>query len=152
MRTSLKPAVAAVALLAFPMVILAQGPQRAPFAGGGGAPFAAQAKMTCAQALKDVSKNDAGLSALAKPFNASAAKLKKSPKDAKVKKVYVDAAIKYEQAIYLGPSKLSPPIKYRAALALCRLVLAVEPKNAQAKADEDQMVGIYKQMGRPVPQ
>jgi hypothetical protein len=122
------------------------------FAQPPNAPFAGAAKMTCAEALKEAGKYGAPLTPLAKAFDAEAARLKKSPKDAKVKKAYVDSGVKYEQAVYLGVNKLSPSIKYRATLALCRMVLAVDPKNAQCKKDEDQIIAIYKQMGRPVPE
>ena len=91
--------------------------------------------------------------ALAKSFDAEAARLKKLPKDAKVKKAYVDAGIKYEQKTYVGPNKLSPAVKYRATLALCRMVLAVDPKNPTCKKDMDQIVEIYtNSLHRPIPQ
>ena len=117
------------------------------------APFAGQAKVTCAQALKQVPKDEPELAPLARSFDAEAAKLKKSPKDAKVKKAYVDAAVKYEKKIYTGPVKLSPAIKYRASLALCRLVLAVDPKNAECTKDQGQIIEIYtNSLHMPVPQ
>ena len=121
MNRTLKAAIVGAALLALPAAILAQPPN---------APFAAQAKMTCAQALVAAPKEDPGLAPLAKTFDAAAAKLKKSPKDAKAKKAYVESGAKYEQTIVNGAVKLSPPMKYRAGLALCRMVLAVDPKNA----------------------
>ena len=142
MNKTLHAALIGAALLTISAGAFAQPPN---------APFAGAAKMTCAEALKEAGKSGPPLAPLAKSFDAEAAKLKKSPKDAKVKKAYVDSAIKYEQAVYLGATKLSPSIKYRASLALCRAVLAVDPKNAQCKKDEDQIVAIYKQMGRPVP-
>ncbi|HLJ56837.1 MAG TPA: hypothetical protein VKT77_17490 [Chthonomonadaceae bacterium] len=116
------------------------------------APFSAQTKMTCAMALSQVPIYDKDLTKMAKDYNAQQAKLKKSPKDAKVKKEYVDNAVKFEQRIYIGANKLKPAVKYRAALALCREVLKVDPKNEQCRKDMDQMVAIYKQMNRPVPQ
>jgi hypothetical protein len=131
------------ALLGISSGVLAQGPPNAP--------FAAQAKMTCAQALKQAPKDDPDLTPLAKSFDADAAKLKKSPKDAKAKKAYVEAGAKYEQRIVRGVSKLNPTVKYRAGLAICRMVLAVDPKNPECKKDESEILDIYKSMGRPVP-
>ncbi len=140
----LNAAIAGAALSLVSLGALAQGPGMAPFAG--------QAKMTCAQALGQAGKEDPELGKMAKSFDAEAAKLKKSPKDAKVKKAYVDTGMKYEQRIVRGANKLNPAIKYRAGLALCRLVLAVDPKNPECKKDMAEIVDIYKSMGRPVPQ
>jgi hypothetical protein len=142
-KRMLNAAIIAAALLAVPLGVMGQPPN---------APFAAQAKMTCAQALKEIPKDDPVLATLAKSVDAEGARLKKSPKDARVKKAYVDTAIKYEQKIYLGQSKLSPVIKYRATLALCRMVLAVDPKNTTCKNDMDQIVQIYRGMNKPIPQ
>ena len=64
----------------------------------------------------------------------------------------MDAGAKYEQKIVRGANKLSSPVKYRAGLALCRMVLAVDPKNAECKKDKDEIETIYKQMSRPVPE
>ena len=146
MKRTLNAIVAGAALLAFALGVAAHGgqPPNAPFAG--------QAKMTCAQALKETPKNSPELTQLAKAFDAEAAKIKKSPKDARVKKAYVDAGVKYEQKIVRGTTKLSSPVKYRAGLALCRLVLAVDPKNPECKRDMDEIVGIYKSMNKPVPE
>lgn len=120
-------------------------------AQGGAAPFAGAAKMTCAEALKQAPKDDASLAPLAKNYDAAAAKLKKSPKDAKAKKAYIEAGEKYCHELVHGQNKLSAPVKYRAGLAVCRQVLAVDPKNAHCTEDRDQIEGIYKQMGRDVP-
>ena len=57
----------------------------------------------------------------------------------------------HEQKIVRAPNKLNSPIKYRAGLALCRMVLAVDPKNPECKKDMDDIVSIYKSMNRPVP-
>ena len=136
-------AIGAAALAIISFSALAQGPVVAP--------FAAQAKMTCAQALGQVARDETELGKLAKTFDADAIKLKKTPKDAKVKKAYVDDGVKFEQKVVHGANKLNPAVKYRAGLALCRMVLAVNPKNVESKKDMDEIVGIYKGMGREVP-
>ena len=143
MKRIFSAAIAGAALAIIPFGALAQGPAVAP--------FAAQAKMTCAQALGQVARDETELGKLAKTFDADAAKLKKSPKDAKVKKSYVEDGVKFEQKVVHGAKKLNPAIKYRAGLALCRMVLAVDPKNVESKKDMDEIVGIYKGMGREVP-
>lgn len=132
-------------LFIIPLGSLAQGPPNAPFAGA--------SNMTCGQALKQVIKSDdPSIAKLGKTYEEGAAKLKKSPKDAKVKKAFVTAAVAFEQKIVRGANKISPPIKYRAGLALCRQVLAIDPKNPECKRDLDETVDIYKSMNRPVPQ
>ena len=143
-KRTLNAAIVGTVLSILPFGALAQGPVVAP--------FAAQAKMTCAQALSQVSKDDPELAKMAKGFDAEGVRLKKSPRDLKVKKAYVDSGVKYEQKIVRGANKLNPAVKYRAGLALCRLVLAVDPKNIECKKDMGEIVGIYKNMGRPVPQ
>src|SRR5262249_4020166 len=137
---SLRLATVAVALAA-PL-----GAQQAPFAGGGGKP------MTSEEALKVVTKTDASLTPLEKGFNAAQAKLKKSPKDAKVKTAYVDATYKYGHAVMMDRGKLPPRIQYRAALALYRKALAVDPKHKPSLEDKKLIEDIYKQMGMPIPQ
>jgi len=144
LKSILNAAIAGATLSLLSLGALAQGPPNAPFAG--------QANMTCAKALSEAPKMDTELAVMAKSFDAAAAKLKKSPKDAKVKKAYVDDGTKYEQKIVHGANKLGPAIKYRAGLALCRLVLAVDSKNAPCAKDKSEIESIYKQMGRPIPQ
>jgi hypothetical protein len=136
-------ALVAAALLALPFAAIAQPPN---------APFAGAARMTCAQALKQAPKDEPHLAPMAKAFDAEAARLKKSPKDPKVKRAYADAGARYAHEIMQGREKLTPPIQYRAALALCRMVLAVDPKNAECQRDESQILDVYKSMGRPIPQ
>ena len=80
MNRNLNAALLGAALMALPLCVVAQG-------GPPNAPFAGQAKMTCAQALKEAPKNSAELIPLAKEFDLEAAKLKKTPKDAKVKRL-----------------------------------------------------------------
>ncbi len=141
MKRMLNAVLAGAALSFLSLGALAQGP------------FAAQANMTCAQALSQASKDDPELAKMAKSFDADAAKLKKSPKDAKVKKAYVEDGVKYEQKIVRGANKLGPAIKYRAGLALCRLVLKVDPKNPECVKDKALIEHIYKDnLNRPIPQ
>lgn len=107
--------------------------------------------MSCDQALKQAPKDDPSLVPLDKAYNAADAKLKKSPKDAKLKKAYVDAAYKYGHQVTYGNVKLSPPVKYRAGLALYRKVVAVDPKNGPALKEKKTIEDIYGQMGMPIP-
>ena len=140
MKQTRNAALVGAALFALTVGALAQGP------------FAGSANMTCAQALKKAPKDDPSLAGLAKAFDSESAKLKKSPKDAKVPKEYVLSGVKYEQKVVRLPNSLNSPEKYRAGLALCRLVLAVDPKNPECKRDYDEIVTIYKSMNRPIPQ
>lgn len=43
-------------------------------------------------------------------------------------------------------------IKYKAALEDYRKALAADPTNAEAKSNKEIIEGIYKSMGRPIPQ
>ena len=74
----------------------------------------------------------------------------KAPKDDKAKKEYVDATVKLATATMMGP--LPPNQKYRAALKLYREALKIDPTNAEATEYKNTIEGIYKDMGRPVPE
>jgi hypothetical protein len=74
----------------------------------------------------------------------------KKPKDAKLKKSYIDAAMKYGN-VALTSSALTPKEKYPLSLKMYREVLRLDPKNKEAKSNKELIEGIYKQMGRPVP-
>lgn len=116
--------------------------QNAPFAGG--------KKMTVAEALKAAPGTDPTLVPFEKEFKAAETKLKKSPKDAKVKKAYVDAAFKYgHEAMEKGQS--SPRVMYRAALALYRKALAVDPKHKPSLAEKKLIEDIYSTMPGGIP-
>lgn len=138
----------AATLMALPLGVIAQPPHGgvAPFAGGGGK------KMTTEDALKEVTKLDKSFAPMEKAFQAEAAKLKKSPKDAKVKKSYVDSAYNYGHSVMLARGgKLPPAVMYRASLALYRKALAVDPKHQPSLTDKKMIEDIYQGMGMPVP-
>ena len=116
-----------------------------PFAGGG------MKSMTLAEAVKQAPIQDKTLAPLAKAADAAEAKLKKSPKDAAVKKAYVDAAYKFGAGAEFSKT-LSPPVRYRAALAEYRKALAVDPKHEPSLKEKTQIEEIYKGMGMPIPQ
>src|ERR1051326_4071222 len=130
---------AAVALLlALPLCVQAQGkPPTAP-----GKPPASK-PMTCEEALKQAPKDDPGLAPLDKAFKAAEAQLKKSPKDEKIKKAYVESAYKYGHTTMMDRGKLRPAIQYRAALALYRRALAVDPKHKPSLDDKKMIEDIY---------
>ena len=138
-------------LLGAPLVAGAQG---GPQGGGGMAPpFAGGAghkTMTLDEAAKLAPQQDKSLVPLARASDAAEAKMKKAPKDPAAKKAFVDAAYKYGHAAEYG-DKLPPTVRYRAALAMYRKVLAVDPKHAPSLAEKQQIETIYKSMGMPVP-
>lgn len=74
----------------------------------------------------------------------------KKPKDAKLKKSYIEAAMKYGNIALTSPA-LTPKEKYPLSLRMYREVLRLDPKNSEAKQNKELIEGIYKQMGRPVP-
>ena len=140
--------VALVALtLAAPLMAGAQGGggMVPPFAGGAG-----HKPMTLDEAVKMAPQQDKSLVPLAKAADAAEAKLKKLPKDPAAKKAFVDAAYKFGHAAEYG-DKLPPTVRYRAALAMYRKVLAVDPKHTPSLTEKQQIEAIYKNMGMPIP-
>ena|SRR5579862_7590190 len=134
-----------ITMCAAPAASHAQGPAGSP-------PFAGKKSMTCEEALKQAPKDDAELAPLAKSLAASEAKLKKSPKNASTQKEYVDTAFKYGDALmHLPQGKLTPPVQYRAALALFRKALAVDPKHKGSLAEKATIDDIYKGMPGGIP-
>ena len=95
--------------------------------------------------------SDAKLKGLEKTYVATKASYTKTPKNAAVKKKYIDATLAYGLGCMYSES-LPPREKYKKALVYLREVLKVDPKNKVAREQHDMIVAIYKQMGRPVPQ
>lgn len=128
--------------LSVPATTLAQGNPAAPFAGG--------KTVTLAEAVKMAPQEDKTLAPLAKAADAAEAKLKKSPKDAAAKKAYVEAAYKFGYGAEYS-SVLGAKVKYRAALAMYRKALAVDPKHEPSLKEKKQIDDIYKNMPGGVP-
>ena len=76
---------------------------------------------------------------------------KAAPKDLAVKTALVDALLGNGDA-YMYNEKLPPFKKYPAALKSYRRVLEFDKSNQRAKDNVAMIEGIYKSMGRPVPQ
>ena len=76
---------------------------------------------------------------------------KAAPKDLAVKAALVDALLGNGDA-YMYNEKLPPFKKYPAALKSYRRVLEFDKSNQRAKDNVAMIEGIYKSMGRPVPQ
>lgn len=110
---------------------------------GGAAPIASHAA-PAAQAKQKAPQYDA------KKLAALEAKLKKSPKDAKLKAQVAEASYQVGHAMMLNP-ELPPRVKYPGALRHFRRTLALNPKHKQAAAEKKQIEDIYRQMGRPIP-
>ena len=85
-----------------------------------------------------------------KSYDTAKAAYTKNPKDAAVTQAYVDATVKYATGTMMADS-LEPHVKYPGALKLYREALKVDPNNGEAKNNKDLIEGIYKQMGRPIP-
>lgn len=88
----------------------------------------------------------------AKKVDALLAKQQKNPKDAKLKAdaAKESSAFGHELMVTQSPD-LPPRVKYRSSLKYLRAAAKLDPKNAQAKADINQIESIYKGMGMPVP-
>lgn len=79
------------------------------------------------------------------------AELKKSPKNAALKPALAEAHFAYGESMMFN--KEMPPFrKYPGALRQFRKTVEYDPKNAKAKEHIATIEGIYKSMGRPVPQ
>ncbi len=77
--------------------------------------------------------------------------LKSSPNDAAVRKTMAEALMGNGDA-YMYNEKLPPFRKYPVALKSYRRVLEFDKTNQKAKDNIAMIEGIYKSMGRPVPQ
>jgi len=93
--------------------------------------------------------SDEKLKQLEAAYTSAKASYTKKPKDAKVKKGFVDATF----AVGMGRmySNLPPRQKYSGALDAFREVMKADPKHKLAKQNYDLIAKIYKDMGRPVP-
>src|SRR5512141_384631 len=76
---------------------------------------------------------------------------KKAPADAALGKALADAHLKYGD-FYLNNGQLPPFQKYPNALRQYRAVIAIDKTNKAAKDNIALIEGIYKSMGRPIPQ
>ncbi len=94
--------------------------------------------------------SDAKLKLLESAYKSAKADFAKKPKDAKVKKAYVNATFAVGMGRMYSVS-LPPRQKYTTALDAFREVLKTDPNHKEAKANHDMIVKIYKDMGRPVP-
>ncbi len=83
-------------------------------------------------------------------YKAAKAALSKNPKDAKAKKRFVAAGVKFGHESMMS-SVLDRKLKYKQALTVYREVLKVDPKNPVAKQESELIINIYKSLGRPVP-
>ncbi len=101
---------------------------------------------------KPIAKPGAGQKYNEAQLKALEAKLGKSPNDAKLKAQVAEANYQVGHYIEYDKPGLAPREKYRPALKLYRRALALNPGHAQAKKEKDQIEGIYKQMGMPIPQ
>ena len=107
--------------------------------------------MTAEEALATVPKTEPKYADTQKKQDAAEAALKAKPTDPATKKAYVEQTYAYGHDVMTGDNQLPPPQKYRAALALFRRVLKVDPTHAPTLAEKKTMEDIYTQMGRPLP-
>jgi len=76
---------------------------------------------------------------------------KSSPNDPALKQSLISAHMKFGH-YYMFNDTLSPKVKYPSALKHYREVLKLDPNNQDAKENAQQIIDIYKMMGREVPQ
>ncbi|HZT44024.1 MAG TPA: hypothetical protein VFA07_17795 [Chthonomonadaceae bacterium] len=157
MKLSLQTVIVVAGLLSMPAGILAQPPvpvqrPQVHVHSAGRAPYAASGTMTTTQALQKAPKMDPSLAPLDRTFTAALVAVKKHPKDARTKKAFVDAGNRYGNALmfYKG-TKLSRPVQYRAALAVYRKVLAVDPHDQNSSNNKNMIESIYRTMPGGIP-
>lgn len=92
----------------------------------------------------------AELAKLEKSYKASKAAYVKKPKDANLKKKYVQATVDFGTATMMS-GDLTPKVKYPGALKLYREALKVDPKNKVALENKKMIEDIYRSMGREIP-
>ena len=76
---------------------------------------------------------------------------KSIPNDPALKQSLISAHMKFGH-YYMFNDTLSPKVKYPSALKHYREVLKLDPNNQDAKENAQQIIDIYKMMGREVPQ
>ncbi len=129
----------------------------APMAGGGaprmgGGPMSGGGSdMKAEDALKAAPTLAPDLAPLKAAMDKAETAYKQDPKDDKLKAAYVDATYNYGHAAMEDGQK-DPRVMYRAALALYRRALKVDPKHQPSLADKNMIESIYQQMGRPIPE
>jgi len=105
--------------------------------------FAADPAVTQSQTLLKAHKYDEAIALLAKAHTAN-------PKSLEITKALADAHLASADSM-MADDSLPPNRKYPGALREYRKVLELDKTNQKAKANVDQIEGIYKQMGRPIP-
>ncbi len=144
MKCSIKQLVMFTAVLLVPISSGAQN-GAPPFASGG-------KKMTVADAMKKAPELDKALIPFGKKLADADAKLKKSPKESKLKKGVVDAAYSYgHELMALPQGKLPPPVQYRAALGYYRKALSIDPKHEPSLKEKKMIDDIYSGMPGGIP-
>ncbi len=114
------------------------------FAAAASLVFAADPAVTQSQALLKAHKYDDAIALLAKAHAAN-------PKSAELTKALADAHLADADAM-MADDSMPPNRKYPGALREYRKVLELDKTNQKAKGSVDQIEGIYKSMGRPIPQ
>ncbi|MFA6469847.1 MAG: hypothetical protein WCW35_13175 [Bacteroidota bacterium] len=77
--------------------------------------------------------------------------VKSSPNDPALKQSLISAHLKFGH-YYMFNDTLAPRVKYPSALKQYREVLKLDPNQQDAKDNAQQIIDIYKMMGREVPQ
>ena len=106
--------------------------------------FAAEPVVTQARKQIAEKKYDEAITALE-------AANKANPKSAEVKSTLVDALLAKADSI-MSDDSAPPRTKYPTALRTYRQVLTVDKDNKKAQSNITTIEGIYKSMGRPIPQ
>ncbi len=75
---------------------------------------------------------------------------KKSPNDPALQQSLVSAHIKFGH-FFLHNDTIAPKVKYPTALMHYRAALKIDPNNKDAQDNVNQIVEIYKMMGREIP-
>ena len=100
-------------------------------------------KLSHANALVNTGNYEEGIKALDEIAKAS-------PNDPALRQSLLSAHMKFGH-FYMFNDTLPPKVKYPGALHQYREVLKIDPNNQDAKDNAQQIIDIYKMMGRDVP-
>lgn len=106
-------------------------------------PKADAEKLNRANALVNTGEYENGIKALDEIA-------KSSPNDPALKQSLISAHMKFGH-YFMFNDTLAPKVKYPSALKHYREVLKLDPNNQDAKDNAQQIIDIYKMMGREVP-
>lgn len=107
--------------------------------------------LACSLFAADATVETAKKNIAAKKYDEAITQLEKAKPSPEVKKTLADAYLAKADSMMYNDA-LPPRVKYPGALKAYREVLKYDKDNKKAKENIASIEGIYKSMGRPIPQ